>query len=141
MDYKLKNGFVMKINSKGKTTDNTYLKIKASGYHGDADYDVNNETEIHFNKNKDEFKNLISFICYNSGYEFNDLKEECQKLFANEDDFQEMCDGFEGWKDFCTSYSEMHDQTIDLDVECHYVIEGEKYKFDDVELDIFKDEE
>ena len=132
MDYKLKNGFTMEIKNEGKEVSNTYLSIEATRYHGDADYDVNNNTEIYFNDG--EFTNLVSFICYNSGCDFDEIKEEYQKLFEDEDDFNSMKDE---WYDFCTSYSEMHDQTKELDVEYFYIIEGKKYEFNDVKLDIF----
>lgn len=138
MDYKLENGFVMKLNGDGAEVSKTYLYINATGYHGDMDYDVNNDTKIYFNDGDDDFKELISFKCFNGCREFDELKEEFQKLFEDEGEFQDMCDG---WKSFCKDYSETHDEAIELDLDYWYMIDGKKYDYDDVELDIFNDDD
>lgn len=121
MDYKLKNGFVIKLATDGEEVSNTYLEIKATGFHGDADYDVNNETKLYFNDNENDFKELVSFICFRQGLELCELKEDYQKLFKGEKDFRYNC---KEWVDFCSDYSEVHDERISLDTKCLYLIEG-----------------
>lgn len=138
MDYTLKNGFVMKISGKGKKNADNYLKINASGYHGDADYDVNKDAEIYLNDGKDEFKNLICFLCFDAGGRFKHLKEEFKNLFKDEEEFKSM---YQEWREFCSDYSEVHDQRIHLGTECCYIIEGKEYRFSDVTLDIFNEDD
>jgi hypothetical protein len=138
MNYKLNNGFTLKLKNKVKKVDKTCLEIRATGYHGDADYDVNKETQIYFNDNKDGFKELIAFLCFEVEATFDQLKEEYQNLFKDEEEFNYM---YKDWKSFCRSYSEMHDQSIDLDIDYWYVIEGVQYSSVDVGLDIFKEDE
>jgi hypothetical protein len=135
MDYKLKNGFVMELTNEGEEIENTYLEVTATGYHGDMDYDVNNHTKVYFNDSEEEFKNLICFICFKKAKDFSELKEEYQKLFGDGEAFDNM---LEEWEDFCEDYSERHDQTIELNTNYDYIIEGKQYGFGSVKLDIFK---
>lgn len=123
MNYKLKNGFVIKLNGKGKKINNTYVEISASGYHGDDDMD--------------DFKNLIAFYSYINKSEFDNLKEKYQKLFKDKDDFEYLRDE---WRDFLTDYSEMHDQCINLDYGVIWMIDGLKYYEGNICFNIFNEE-
>lgn len=137
MDFKLDNGFVMKLTDKKKEVPKeTYLHINATGYHGDMDYNVNEEATIYFNNDRG-FKDFITFMCFDNCCEFDELKEEYQKIFVNVDEFEELK---EEWREFSRDYSEMHDDTIDLSIRYSYVIEGKTYSDDEVDFDIFKED-
>jgi hypothetical protein len=135
MDYKLENGLIIKLNGDGKEVIKTYLAVRATGYHGDMDFEVNKDEELYFNDNKEDFKKLICFLCFIKNLDIGNLKDEYIELF-DEDDYDCMV---EEWNDFFHSGSEQHDEYIDLDRVYWYVIDGKKYDFKDVELDIFEE--
>lgn len=137
MKYKLSNGVELDIKGAGKKPLNTYLKIKASGYHGDDDYEVNRECKLYFNDSKVDFKDYICFLAYcsegNEEYVFEMLKPEYKQFFKDKEDFQDM---LQDWYDFRTDYSETHDETIFLDIDYVYSIDGVIYQDEDIELEV-----
>lgn len=136
MGYKLKNGLVMELTGDGKELNKTYLAVRATGYHGDMDFEVNKDENLYFDDDQEDFKKLICFICFVEHLDMGHLKDEYIELFDSEDDYDYMV---EEWDDFFHSGSEQHDEYIDLDREYWYVIDGKKYDFKDVKLDIFEE--
>lgn len=134
MDYELKNGYKLKLGEQKGSIDTTYMQVKATGYHGDMDYDVNKSCRIDFNEPYG-FKDLIAFSGFLTGYQFEDLKEEYRKLFKDDNEFSNMV---EEWEDYSSDYSEMHDNRITLDMDYYFVIEGKIYA--SAEFDFFNEE-
>ena len=84
-----------------------------------------------------DFKDYICFLAYcsegNEEYVFEMLKPEYKQFFKDKEDFQDM---LQDWYDFRTDYSETHDETIFLDIDYVYSIDGVIYQDEDIELEV-----
>lgn len=134
MDYELKNGYKLKLGEQKGSIDTTYMQVKATGYHGDMDYNVNESCRVDFT-DPCGFKDLIAFSGFLTGYQFEDLKDEFKELFNDDNEFYSMV---EEWEDFSKDYSETHDETIHLDMDYYFVVEGKIYA--SAEFDFFNEE-